>query len=160
MKKLKYVKLFESFLNEELSLKHIIKEEVSSGNSIQIVLYTNEIGMAGAKSRENVTNQMKMVEALKNSVTVNFSIRYINENGSTGYEDLVVGTLTPVSRGKDDGTGRPRPVEEVEIKLYSKYTKQNANYEGRETINNALQLIMRYGQNSAENMIKNNSSQR
>ena len=112
----------------------------------------------GAKSRENVTNQTKMVEALKNSVTVNFTIRYVHENGSTG-NDLVVGTLTPVSRGKDDGTGRPRPVAEVEIKLYSKYAKQNANYEGRETVNGTLKLIMRYGQNSAENMIKNNSSQ-
>jgi hypothetical protein len=139
-------------------VKQIIKEEVSSGNSTQIVLYTNEMGMVGAKSRENVTNQTKMVEALKNSVTVNFTIRYIHEKGSTG-NDLVVGTLTPVSRGKDDGTGRPRPVAEVEIKLYSKYAEQNRNYEGRESVNDTLQLIMRYGQNSAENMIKNNSSQ-
>jgi hypothetical protein len=139
-------------------VKQIIKEEVSSGNSTQIVLYTNEMGRVGAKSRENVTNQTKMVEALKNSVTVNFTIRYIHEKGSTG-NDLVVGTLTPVSRGKDDGTGRPRPVAEVEIKLYSKYAEQNRNYEGKESVNDTLQLIMRYGQNSAENMIKNNSSQ-
>ena len=145
------------------NFKQIIKEEVTNSTPIKITLYTNENGTASTKSKETTTNQMKIEKLLQNNTPVEFTIRYVTQQG-VDTVDLVNGSLTPDSRGEDGSTDafnrkRLNRAEVVEINLFSKYSKQKANYKGKDTIQDAIKLIMRYGQDSAENFIKQNQKQ-
>ena len=155
----------KQILSEEFrrmqKLAGIITEEVTNNPPMDVILYTNENGTASTKSRENTTNQMKIEKLLQNNTPVEFIIKYVNQEGAVTV-DLVNGSLTPDSRGEDGSTDaynrkKLNRAEVVEIDLFSKYSNQKANYKGKDTIQDAMKLIMRYGQDSAEKFIKQNN---
>lgn len=141
-------------LNELRSIvKQIIKEEMTD-NTLKIELYATSSGAANPKSRQNVESYRKIQDSLKNNVPVQFTVRYINEKGGVTV-NLVNGVVKPVSRGKEDVSGKLRAAAVADIKLFSEYGKKQ-NYEGQETINDVIGLIDRFSSESANNFIKQN----
>ena len=133
----------ESQFNEELT-----------DNTLKIELYATVSGGDNPKSRQNVESYRKIQDSLKNNIPVQFTVRYVNEKGAVTVS-LVNGQIKPVSRGKEAGSGKLLPAAVVDIKLFSDYGKKQ-NYEGQETINDALGLIERFSTESADNFIKQN----
>ena len=128
-------------------MMEILNEELRD-NKLNITLYSNDSGLApGNLSKENITNQRKIEESLKNGIPVEFVIRYATDNGSATNE-LVVGTLNPIRTSSSGKIGV------TNIELSQKYAKSNANYKGQETISDAIKLIMQMGQFNAKEFIK------